>query len=126
VLRSLFEGSAVGIMTTIKADDACKKITMLSVHQVHWFLWWCKERPCWVNEYLRFWLCIQYGVWLQPRKQDEAGNIRCLVILIGVIVITRKHESVFIITLQTWRCYSNFEKKRRSIAKTTHLNSKSL
>jgi hypothetical protein len=36
VLQSLFEGAIVGIMTTVKADDTCKKITMLSVHQMHW------------------------------------------------------------------------------------------
>ena len=37
VLRSLLEGGAVGIMTTVKADDSCKKTTILSVHQMHWF-----------------------------------------------------------------------------------------
>jgi hypothetical protein len=36
VIQSLFEGGTVGIMTTVKADDTCKKITMLSVHQMHW------------------------------------------------------------------------------------------
>ena len=36
VLRSLFEGGSLGIMTTVKADDTCKKTTMMSVHQMHW------------------------------------------------------------------------------------------
>jgi hypothetical protein len=36
VLQSLFEGSSVGIMTAVMADDTCKKTTMLSVHQMHW------------------------------------------------------------------------------------------
>ncbi len=37
MLQSLFEGGSVGIMTTVKADDTCKKTTMMSVHQMHWF-----------------------------------------------------------------------------------------
>ena len=36
LLRSQFEGDTVGIMTTVKADDTCKKTAMLSVHQMHW------------------------------------------------------------------------------------------
>ena len=35
VLQSVFEGGTVGIMTTVKADDTCKKVTMFSVHQMH-------------------------------------------------------------------------------------------
>jgi hypothetical protein len=37
VLQSLFEGGTVGIMTTtVKVYETCKKVTMLSVHQMHW------------------------------------------------------------------------------------------
>ena len=35
VLQSVLEGGTVGIMTTVKADDTCKKVTMSSVHQMH-------------------------------------------------------------------------------------------
>ena len=36
VLQSQFEGGTAGNMTTVKSDDTCKKITLLSVHHMHW------------------------------------------------------------------------------------------
>ena len=61
------------------------------------------------------WLLLRYGVPHGPWKKGKAGDNRCFSKKVG------KQKGVIVITIQTWRCYSNFEKKKRSIVKNNIL-----
>ena len=64
--------------------------------------------------------------WVRGNRTRPATK-GVLVIKIGVIAITYKPRGVIEITIQTSRCYSNFEKQKcTTIEKTTFYNSKLL
>jgi hypothetical protein len=54
--------------------------------------------------------------WVRGKRTKPATK-GVLVIKIGVIAITYKPRGVIEITIQTSRCYSNFEKQKCTIAK---------
>jgi hypothetical protein len=54
--------------------------------------------------------------WVRGNRTRPATK-GVLVIKIGVIAITYKPRGVIAIAIQTSRCYSNFEKQKRTIAK---------
>ena len=63
--------------------------------------------------------------WVRGNRTKPATK-GVLVIKIGVIAILYKPRGVIEIMIQTSRCYSNFEKQKCTIAKTTFYNSKLL